>query len=148
MIHIATDKMDRGPVISYTERAISPVTSSKMVILGPRLSELCRLYKEKDMERFKELTKKYKDNPIHKDIMDLHMAMRGDQFPLEPPLLSVVMRGLGRGEVVINPEKDILKPSGKNLIKVLKDGICMNALVAEYMKDHGVEDYEYGWSDT
>jgi phosphoribosylglycinamide formyltransferase-1 len=144
MIHIATEEMDRGPVISYTHRAISPGTGNMMISLG---SDLRKLYLD-DPERFEELkNKQYKDNPTHRKMMVLHRAMRGDQFALESPLISVTMRGLGKGEVVITPEKDILKRSGKNLIKVFKDGICMNALVSEYMKDHGIEDWDYGWDD-
>ncbi|CUV03054.1 MAG: hypothetical protein FI708_02015 [SAR202 cluster bacterium] len=113
MVHLATEEVDRGPVVSYVT---VPIT-------GPIFDHLWESLKCKDLDEIKK---------TEGEDFALFRAIRREQYRREPYLLFETLRAVSQGEIQV-AEGQVLDASGMPLSKSMPSGLCLDAQIAEAM---------------
>jgi len=113
MIHLATEEVDRGPVVSY-------VTVS---ITGPSFDEHWESLKGKDLDVIKK---------TEGEDFALFQTIRREQYRREPYLLFETLRAVSQGEVGVTGGQ-VLDGSGARLSQAMPNGLCLDQQIAEAM---------------
>ena len=113
MVHLATEDVDRGPVVSYVT---VPTT-------GPIFDRHWESLKGKDFEAVKE---------DEGETLGLFRAIRREQYKREPYLLFETLRAVSQGEIKI-AEGRLLDASGAQLSQTMRHGLCLDRQIAEAM---------------
>jgi len=111
MVHLATEEVDRGPVVSYVT---VPLT-------GPIFDRHWESLKGKDLEAVKK---------NEKEDLALFQAIRREQYKREPYLLFETLRAVSQGEIKI-AEGQVLDASGARLFQTMPHGLCLDQRIAE-----------------
>ena len=115
MVHLATEEVDRGPVVSYVT---VPLT-------GPIFDQHWESLKGKDLETVKK---------NEKEDLALFQAIRREQYKREPYLLFETLRAVSQGEIKI-AEGEVLDASGARLSQTMPHGICLDQRIAEAISE-------------
>jgi folate-dependent phosphoribosylglycinamide formyltransferase PurN len=113
MVHLATEEVDRGPVVSYVA---VPIT-------GPGFDEHWESLKGKDLEAVKK---------TEGEDFALFQAIRREQYRREPYLLFETLRAVSQGEISVNGGQ-VLDASGAPLSRTMPNGLCLDNQIAEAM---------------
>jgi folate-dependent phosphoribosylglycinamide formyltransferase PurN len=111
MVHLATEEVDRGPVVSYVT---VPIT-------GPIFDQHWESLKGKDLETVKK---------NEKEDLALFQAIRREQYKREPYLLFETLRAVSQGEIKI-AKGQVLDPSGAWLSQKMPHGLCLDQRIAQ-----------------
>lgn len=115
MVHLATEDVDRGPVVSYVT---VPIT-------GPKFDQHWASLRDEDVARMKETYER--DFPLFN-------AIRSEQYRREPYLLFETLRSVSQGEIVVTGGQ-VLDASGELLSRSMPDGLCLDQQIAEAMNE-------------
>ena len=113
MVHLATEEVDRGPVISYVT---VPIT-------GPGFDGHWESLQDKDLERIKK---------AEGEDYALFQAIRREQYRREPYLLFETLRAVSQGEIAVRGGQ-VLDGSGAPLSRSMPSGLCLDQQIAEAM---------------
>jgi folate-dependent phosphoribosylglycinamide formyltransferase PurN len=112
MLHIATEELDRGPVISWYEFALT----------SPKLNKL-----------WLKAVRGYKDKEFNLTINALAEEIRAEQFKGEEPLILLTYKNLTRGDWEIRNKK--LYIDGMEC----QGGYCLNREIGIFLRERGIE---------
>ncbi|NQW23704.1 MAG: hypothetical protein HQ475_09705 [SAR202 cluster bacterium] len=115
MVHLATEEVDRGPVISYVT---VPIT-------GPGFDQHWESLKGKDLGQIKE---------TEGEDYALFQAIRREQYQREPYLLFETLRAVSQGEVLVRGGQ-VLDASGEPLPRSMPNGLCLDRQIAKAMQE-------------
>ena len=115
MVHLATEDVDRGPVVSYVT---VPIT-------GTKFDQHWASLRDENLVRMKETVGR--DFPLFN-------AIREEQYRREPYLLFETLRAVSQGEIVVAGGQ-VLDASGELLSRTMPDGLCLDQQIAEAMKE-------------
>ena len=115
MVHLATEEVDRGPVISYVT---VPIT-------GPGFDQHWESLKGKDLEQIKE---------TEGEDYALFQAIRREQYQREPYLLFETLRAVSQGEVLVRAGQ-VLDASGAPLPGSMPNGLCLDRQIGKAMQE-------------
>ncbi|MDA1127341.1 MAG: formyltransferase family protein [Chloroflexi bacterium] len=115
MVHLATEEVDRGPVISHVT---VPLT-------GTGFDQQWDSLRDEDLEDIKK---------IQGEDFALFQSIRREQYLREPYLLFETLRAVSEGEVAIR-EGQVFDDSGAPLSASMPNGLCLNHRVAEAMSE-------------
>ena len=115
MVHLATEEVDRGPVVSYVT---VPIT-------GPIFDQHWESLKGKDLETVKK---------NEKEDLALFQAIRREQYKREPYLLFETLRAISQGEVKIAGGQ-VLDASGSRLSRTMPHGLCLDQRITEAISE-------------
>ena len=111
MMHLATEEVDRGPVVSYVT---VPLDIPELAPLWDRLGDASvASVKESRGEDF-----------------ELFRLIRSEQYRREPYLLLETLRAISRGDVVLHGCQEVLLPSEGHDPEGF-GGVCLNRAVEE-----------------
>jgi folate-dependent phosphoribosylglycinamide formyltransferase PurN len=113
MVHLATEEVDRGPVVSYVT---VPIT-------GPGFDEHWHALEGQDLEVIKN---------TEGEEFALFQAIRGEQYRREPYLLFETLRAVSQGEIRV-AYGQVLDASGAQLSNSMPHGLCLDWQIAEAM---------------
>ena len=113
MVHLATEEVDRGPVVSYVT---VPIT-------GPGFDEHWRTLEGQDLDVIKK---------TEGEDFALFQAIRREQYRREPYLLFETLRSVSQGEVRV-ADGQVLDASGAPLSKSMPHGLCLDQQIADTM---------------
>ena len=113
MVHLATEEVDRGPVISYVT---VPIT-------GPGFDRHWESLQGQDLERIKK---------AEGEDFALFQAIRREQYRREPYLLFETLRAVIQGEIAVRGGQ-VLDASGAPLSRSMPHGLCLDRRIAEAM---------------
>ena len=113
MVHLATEEVDRGPVISYVN---VPIT-------GPGFDRHWESFQGKDLERIKM---------AEGEDYALFKAIRKEQYRREPYLLFETLRAVSQGEITVRGGQ-VLDASGAPLSRSMPNGLCLDREIAAAM---------------
>ena len=113
MVHLATEEVDRGPVISYVT---VPIT-------GPGFDRHWESLQGQDLERIKK---------AEGEDFALFQAIRREQYRREPYLLFETLRAVIQGEIAVRGGQ-VLDASGAPLSRSMPYGLCLDRQIAEAM---------------
>jgi phosphoribosylglycinamide formyltransferase-1 len=119
MVHLATEDVDRGPVLSYCTVPIS----------GGNFAEL---WKELDRHDLVQLKKELGED------MPLFQRIRQTQYLREPYLLFETLRCVAEGQVVVGQEQ-VLDRAGQPLAVTQPLGLCLDQQIGEAMQADGLQ---------
>jgi len=119
MVHLATEQVDRGPVLSYVT---VPIT-------GPGFDEHWESLQGDDLLRIKKT--QGEDFPLFQTI-------RREQYRREPYLLFETLRAVSHGEVAVRGGQ-VLDASGVPLSRSMPHGLCLDPRVTEAMLEDPAE---------
>ena len=114
MVHLATEKVDRGPVVSYVN---VPIT-------GPKFDQHWASIQGKELAEIKE---------TEGEKLPLFRAIRDEQYQREPYLLFETIRSVSQGEIGVANGR-VLDASGASLAKTMPHGLCLDRQIAEAMQ--------------
>ena len=115
MVHLATEEVDRGPVVSYVN----------VPIVGPQFDPHWESLKGKDLE----LTKQNKGEDL-----PLFQIIRSEQYKREPYLLFETLRAITNGQIKIS-EGQVLDESEGRQSRIMKVGLCLDRQISEAMAE-------------
>ena len=113
MVHLATEEVDRGPVVSYVT---VPIT-------GPGFDEHWQALEGQDLDVIKK---------TEGADFALFQAIRREQYRREPYLLFETLRVVSQGEVRV-VDGQVLDASGAQLSRSMPQGLCLDHHIAEAM---------------
>ena len=113
MVHLATEEVDRGPVVSYVN---VPIT-------GPKFDRYWADIEGKDLDQIKN---------IEGENLSLFRAIRDEQYQREPYLLFETIRSVSQGEISVMGET-VLDGTGAILAGTMPHGLCLDSQIAESM---------------
>ena len=113
MVHVATEEVDRGPVISYVT---VPIT-------GPGFDRHWESLESTDLEGIKK---------TQGENFALFQAIRSEQYRREPYLLFETLRAVSQGELAVRGGQ-VLDASGAPLSRSWPNGLCLDRQIAEAM---------------
>ena len=116
MVHMATEEVDRGPVISY---GTVPIT-------GPEFDHHWESLQDEDLPRIKK---------TQGEDFALFQTIRREQYRREPYLLFETLRAVSLGEVAIRGGQ-VLDASGAPLAQSLPQGLCLDQRITEAMLEY------------
>ena len=117
MVHLATEEVDRGPVVSYVT---VPLT-------GPEFQAHWQALESQDLAEIKAA--QGEDFPLFR-------LIRRDQFSREPFLLLETLRALSGGAVIVGD--GLARNAGGEVLDGLPyPGICLDAHIEDAMKREG-----------
>ena len=119
MVHLATEQVDRGPVISYVT---VPIT-------GPGFDQHWESLQGEDLLRIKK---------TRGEDFALFQAIRREQYRREPYLLFETLRAVSQGEVAVHGGQ-VLDASGVPLSRSMPHGLCLDPRVAVAMLEDPAE---------
>ncbi len=115
MVHLATEEVDRGPVVSYVT---VPIT-------GPAFDRHWEALDGKDLEAVKK---------GEGEELALFQAIRREQYKREPYLLFETLRAVSQGEITV-ADGQVLDASGARLSQTMPHGLCLDPQIAEAMAE-------------
>ena len=119
MVHLATEDLDRGPVLSY---CTVPLTGGKFQRLWTELGQQdLDLLKVESGEQF-----------------PLFQLIRQAEYQREPYLLFETLRGVAEGKVILR-EGQVLDWGGKPLYLSQSSGLCLDQEISRSMADDGLK---------
>ncbi|MYC30762.1 MAG: phosphoglycerate transporter [Chloroflexi bacterium] len=119
MIHLATEELDRGPVISY---CTAPIT-------GPDFDRGWEELEEKDLEEIRS---------SQGEEFGLFKQIREAEFRREPYLILESLRAVSEGKVRIENGR-VFNREGVSLASMVPPGLCLDAEIDEAMSADGVD---------
>ena len=119
MVHLATEEVDRGPVISYVTVPIN----------GPTFDQHWESLQGDDLPSIKK---------NQGEDFALFQAIRREQYRREPYLLFETLRAVSDGEVTVHGGQ-VLNASGTPLSQSMPSGLCLDQRVAQAMLEDPVE---------
>ena len=115
MVHLATEEVDRGPVVSY---ATVPIT-------GPRFDQHWESLKGKNLEFAKR---------NEGEALPLFQVIRSEQYKREPYLLFETLRAVTNGQIKIS-ESQVSNEFGGHPFKIIPVGLCLDQQISEAMAE-------------
>ncbi|MBC8280500.1 MAG: hypothetical protein H8E48_06925 [Chloroflexi bacterium] len=115
MVHLATEEVDRGPVVSYVN---VPIT-------GPKFDGHWAAIEGKDLEQIKK---------TEGENLPLFRTIRDEQYQREPYLLFETIRSVSQGEIGVVGGQ-VLDASGAVLTDTMPNGLCLDRQIAEAMQE-------------
>ena len=119
MVHLATEDVDRGPVVSY---CTVPIT-------GGEFSPLWAELEQQGLSNIKE---------AQGEDMALFQRIRQAEYQREPYLLLETLRSVAQGEVVLRSGR-LLGHDGHTLARTHPSGLCLDAEMKLAMEADGLE---------
>ncbi len=119
MVHLATEEVDRGPVISYVTVPIN----------GPTFDQHWESLQGDDLPSIKK---------NQGEDFALFQAIRREQYRREPYLLFETLRAVSDGEVTVLGGQ-VLDTSGTPLSQSMPSGLCLDQRVAQAMLEDPAE---------
>ncbi len=113
MVHLATEEVDRGPLVSYVT---VPIT-------GPGFDHLWESLEGKDLAEIKK---------TEGEEFALFQAIRSEQYRREPYLLFETLRAVSQGEIKVSGGQ-VLDASGSPLSESMPNGLCLDRQIAAAM---------------
>ena len=113
MVHLATEEVDRGPVISYVT----------VPIVGPGFDQHWESLQGKDLEQIKK---------TEGGGFALFRTIRREQYSREPYLLFETLRAVSQGEIAVRGGQ-VLDASGVPLSRSMPSGLCLDRRITEAM---------------
>ncbi|MCH7736702.1 MAG: hypothetical protein IH872_04785 [Chloroflexi bacterium] len=113
MVHLATEEVDRGPVVSYVT---VPIT-------GPGFDRHWESLREQDLDVIKK---------TEGEEYALFQAIRKEQYRREPSLLFETLRAVSQGEIGVVGGQ-VLDASGAPLSGSMPGGLCLDRQIAAAM---------------
>ena len=113
MVHLATEEVDRGPVVSYVT---VPIT-------GPGFDQHWAELQDKDLDRIKK---------TEGEEFALFQAIRSEQYQREPYLLFETLRAVSQGEIGVMGGQ-VVDASGAPLTGPMSNGLCLDRRIAQAM---------------
>lgn len=113
MVHLATEEVDRGPVISYVT---VPIT-------GPGFDRYWQMLEGEDLEQIKK---------TQGEDFALFQSIRREQYRREPYLLFETLRAVSDGEIAVRGGQ-VLDASGAPLAQSMPSGLCLDQRIADAM---------------
>ena len=115
MVHLATEKVDRGPVVSYVTVPITgPKFNQHWAALHGRTIEVIRKTEGEEFALFQ--------------------AIRKEQYRREPYLLFETLRAVSQGEIRVS-EGQVLDASGAHLSESMTSGLCLDRQIEDAMTE-------------
>jgi len=115
MVHLATEEVDRGPVISYVT---VPLT-------GPVFDDYWDSLDGKDLDQIKE---------TEGQDFGLFRAIREEQYQREPYLLFETLCAVSQGEISVRGGQ-VWDAAGEPLSRSMPSGLCLDRQIAQAMLD-------------
>ena len=115
MVHLATEEVDRGPVVSYVT---VPIT-------GPGFDEHWESLKGQDLDAIRK---------TEGEDFALFQAIRREQYRREPYLLFETLRAVSQGEIKVSGGQ-VLDASGAPLSASMPNGLCLDRQIADAMAE-------------
>ncbi len=115
MVHLATEEVDRGPVVSYVN----------VPIVGPKFDHHWTAIDGKDLEQIKQ---------TEGENLPLFRAIRDEQYQREPYLLFETIRSVSQGEIGVMGGQ-VLDASGATLNDTMPHGLCLDQQIAKAMQE-------------
>jgi len=115
MIHLATEELDRGPVVSY----------SAVPITGPAFDEGWQDLQGQDLEEVRE---------TRGEGLPLFQRIRAAQYRREPYLILETLRAVADGKVIIR-DGVVLNSRGAPLSEASTAGLCLDVEIDRAMAD-------------
>ena len=119
MVHLVTEDVDRGPVLSY---CTVPISGGNFVGLWEELDR-------QDWARLKE---------ERGEEMPLFQRIRQAQYQREPYLLFETLRCVAEGQVVVG-QGQLLDRTGQPLASTQPSGLCLDRQISEAMDADGLQ---------
>ena len=116
MVHLATEEVDRGPVVSYVN----------VPIIGPKFDQHWESLIGRDLEEIKN---------SEGESYPLFRAIRDEQYLREPYLLFETIRSVSQGEIGVTGGK-VVDASGAPLTASMPGGLCLDRQIAQAMKEY------------
>ena len=113
MVHLATEEVDRGPVVSYVT---VPIT-------GPGFDQHWAELQDKDLDRIKK---------TEGEEFALFQAIRSEQYQREPYLLFETLRAVSQGEIGVMGGR-VVDATGAPLTGSMSNGLCLDRRIAQAM---------------
>ena len=114
MVHLATEEVDRGPVVSYVN----------VPIIGPKFDQYWESLIGRDLEEIKN---------SEGESYPLFRAIRDEQDLREPYLLFETIRSVSQGEIGVMGGQ-VVDASGTPLTASMPSGLCLDRQIAQAMK--------------
>jgi hypothetical protein len=121
MMHLATEEVDRGPLVSYVTVPL------KTTGLEPYWHE----FEGRNLPEIKER---------HGEDYELFRLIRAEQYRREPYLLLETLRAISRGEIILDvtsPGSEVLMAEGMQYDPDGFGGLCLDRQIEEAIKRHG-----------
>ncbi len=118
MIHLATEELDRGPVVSYCS---VPIT-------GPDFDQEWLALDEMDLEEVRA---------GQGEELSLFQKIRDAEYRREPYLIFETLRAVAEGRVVIN-DGQVLNALGEPLAGTVSPGLCLDEEIDRAMAADGL----------
>ena len=115
MVHLATEEVDRGPVVSYVN----------VPIIGPKFDQYWESLIGRDLEEIKN---------SEGESYPLFRAIRDEQYLREPYLLFETIRSVSQGEMSVKGGQ-VVDASGSSLAASMPSGLCLDQQIAQAMKE-------------
>ena len=116
MVHLATEEVDRGPVVSYVN----------VPIIGPKFDQYWESLIGRDLEEIKN---------SEGESYPLFRAIRDEQYLREPYLLFETIRSVSQGEMSVKGGQ-VVDASGSSLAASMPSGLCLDQQIAQAMKEY------------
>ena len=116
MVHLATEEVDRGPVVSYVN----------VPIIGPKFEQHWASLIGRDLEEIKK---------SERESYPLFRAIRDEQYLREPYLLFETIRSVSQGEIGVMGGQ-VVDASGAPLTASMPSGLCLDRQIAQAMKEY------------
>ena len=116
MVHLATEEVDRGPVVSYVN----------VPIIGPKFDQYWESLIGRDLEEIKN---------SEGESYPLFRAIRDEQYLREPYLLFETIRSVSQGEMSVKGGQ-VVDASGSPLAASMPSGLCLDQQIAQAMKEY------------
>ena len=120
MVHLATEQVDRGPVVSYVTVPIS----------GTEFDQHWEALQGQDLDVIKK---------TEGEEFALFQAIRKEQYRREPYLLFETLRAVSQGEIRVS-EGQVLDASGAPLSGSMANGLCLDLQIEDAMAEIVMED--------
>ena len=118
MIHLATEELDRGPVVSYCTAPIS----------GPDFEQAWQELEGLDLEEVRE---------AQGEELSLFQQIRQAEYRREPYLILETLRAVADGRVVVRDGR-VFDRQGGSLAAAVPPGLCLDADIDLVMAGDGV----------
>ena len=119
MVHLATEDVDRGPVLSY---CTVPITGSGFTPLWAKL----------DQENLSNL------KVAQGEDLELFQRIRQAQFQREPYLLLETLRSVAQGQVILRGGQ-LMDRTGHPMASANSTGLCLDEEIIKAMAEDGLE---------
>jgi folate-dependent phosphoribosylglycinamide formyltransferase PurN len=116
MVHLATEEVDRGPVVSYVN----------VPIIGPKFDQHWASLIGRDLEEIKK---------SEGESYPLFRAIRDEQYLREPYLLFETIRSVSQGEIGVMGGQ-VVDASRAPLTASMPSGLCLDRQIAQAMKEY------------